>query len=342
MAKRYEFIDITKGLLILMVIVAHFRLMCDVCYGIKSPIIDYLPKVTNLWSSFYMPAFFFITGYCTHFDKQFKPFIIKGFKTILLPAIIINSIINIIDYSTYAPSVTWAVKTFIKSICLNITGEWFLPTLFLARLAYWILNKTTDNALIKITVGIVAMIAGVILYNNYDSIYNLWYFKHMLMVFIFVVLGDLFKSIHINHRIIFRNIAICTYILLITICILTNLSIPYIANKSYIPYTKIPLLLIMATTGITLILYIGQIIFKNTNRLSIILQYFGKNSLIIYLIHFPMYRIFIYLFLPIISKNTTIRYSIFIAITLSFVVLSTSLIARLLNNRRLKWILGKF
>lgn len=65
--ERLHYIDVAKGLLILMVAYGHI-------YGNTSGIdnvgVDYIHQSVNLFVSFYMPCFFVITGYLgSHFMK---------------------------------------------------------------------------------------------------------------------------------------------------------------------------------------------------------------------------------------------------------------------------------
>lgn len=286
-----------------------------------------------------MPAFFFITGFCTTFDVDFKTFLIKSFKTILLPGIVINSAIEIIDLFNYASTFVWGAKTFIKSRLLTVTGEWFLPALFLSRIICWFLHKYIKNNYFQIIISAFCLIVGIYLYNDATQVYNIWYFKHTLMICIFMVLGCMCKGKQLSKKLI----AICLLLYLgsLLVCAAMSIEVPRITNRIILPYSSILLLLVMSFSGIALLFYFSE---KLTNHKSIssTLEYMGKTSLVIYLIHFPMYRIFIRLYSPILSGGGSISMVLFIILTILSVLVSSIMLAWLFNTKYLRWILGKF
>lgn len=76
-AKRLEFLDIAKGLLILMVIIGHFKVMAIMCFSLNVPEINDFSAINDFWISFFMPAFFVITGYCSSLIEILKHFYTK-------------------------------------------------------------------------------------------------------------------------------------------------------------------------------------------------------------------------------------------------------------------------
>ena len=51
-SKRLEFLDITKGLLILMVIIGHFKVMAIMCFSLNVPEINDFSAINDFWISF--------------------------------------------------------------------------------------------------------------------------------------------------------------------------------------------------------------------------------------------------------------------------------------------------
>lgn len=162
--------------------------------------VNALDRVEDLWVSFFMPAFFFLTGYCTDFKKRFMPFLVQGIKILILPAVVINYGSTIVEYISWGESALWIVKTTVKSFLLTCAGEWFIPSLFLARLAVWKLVrlKRVESMLV---ISFVMLCAGVVLYDCFPWIPEIWSYKHALMVTIFMVVGDVLKKKQNTHSV---------------------------------------------------------------------------------------------------------------------------------------------
>lgn len=77
------------------------------------------------------------------------------------------------------------------------------------------------------------------------------------------------------------------------------------------------------------------------NPIIKILLFLGKNSIVVYLFHFALYRILIYYINPLFTQGKI--HSLFYFIIVIILNISIcSIIAKLLNTKRLKWIIGKF
>ena len=329
---RLHYLDIAKGLLIIMVVYGHFELLCRVCYHIEDHTVVAFDKLEKMWVVFFMPAFFFITGYCSNFRKPFLKFVSNGFMILLLPALIINLSINLFDYISWGEAPIWIVKTMTKSVLLQAAGEWFIPSLFIARIIIWFLQKM-DNVIVRLAIALVLFGCGIVLYNSFHQIPNVWFFKHAFMVTVFVLLGNLLRDRGI--QLVGRHVVAIVYMVVIICMMATRIHIPFISNKINVSYQEIPILLLLAMMGIITILEVSKLI----NR-SKVLEYLGKNSLVIYLIHFMFYRIYIYLALPYFGQNAFLSALLFITIVVVNIV-SCCACAWLLNTRYFKWILGR-
>lgn len=332
MAKeRLHYIDVAKGLLIIMVVWGHYELMCRLCFGINDPVVNALDSVEDLWVSFFMPAFFFLTGYCTDFSKRFMPFLIQGIKILILPAVIINYGSTIIEYISWGESGSWIVKTTVKSFLLTCAGEWFIPSLFLARLAVWNLVRLKSIMAILV-ISFIMLCVGIVLYDCFPQLPEIWSYKHALMVIIFVAVGNMLKKTktHIPSGVRL------SYIPLLVIVSVAGLGIPYITNRVSVELWQIPVVLVLALSGISFLMYICRII-----NHSSILEYLGRNSLVIYLAHFIFYKIYLGLVAGWFCESTIISVALFFGVIIVNIV-SCCALAMIFNMRYFKWILGKF
>jgi fucose 4-O-acetylase-like acetyltransferase len=116
-----------------------------------------IPNSTFAWMrswqwihvSFFMPAFFIITGLCSNIEKEFKPFFISNVRTILIPAIVFDLLFFTIP-SLFMGQDPW--KFVMGGFVMRALGfggvYWFLPCLFLSKLIYWTLHKYTNKLIL--------------------------------------------------------------------------------------------------------------------------------------------------------------------------------------------------
>ena len=96
--KRLEYIDVAKGIMISLLVFHHYPSSMG---GIAVAHIDEIKCWQEWFIVFFMPAFFFITGFCSNFNKPFKEFLISNLKVLLIPAIlfiVINRLLSAIFY----------------------------------------------------------------------------------------------------------------------------------------------------------------------------------------------------------------------------------------------------
>lgn len=328
--ERLHYIDVAKGLLILMVVWGHYELMCRLCYGIKDPIIDRLDSVEMLWVSFFMPAFFFISGLCSNFRKPFIPFFTAGLKTLLIPAIVINYGTSLIEYLSWGESPVWIIKTIGKSFLLKCAGEWFIPSMFISRLVVWGLVRLgrTD---VRILISLLLLIVGVWMYD-YSCLPEIWAYKHALMVVIFMLVGNIVKIDNITVPKILNWI----YWPLLLVVIFSGCCVPYITNRVCVTMWQIPIVFILAVTGTFMILAASRRIGACS-----MLEFLRRNSLVIYLAHFIFYRAYLSLVAGWFNGSVLMSVVLFLGL-ISVNIISCCILAYVLNMRYMRWILGKF
>ncbi len=85
--ERFHYIDVSKGLLMILVVYAH---LCGFGAVKDNTVIIGIRYSVNTFLSFYMPCFFVITGICSNFRKPFKSFIVGNIKSLILPSFVIS------------------------------------------------------------------------------------------------------------------------------------------------------------------------------------------------------------------------------------------------------------
>lgn len=91
MRERDYSIDIAKGLLILSVIFLHIGWFLWAKCGGNNEVFIFGMKISEYsFMSFFMPAFFFIHGYCSSHSKTLIDECKTGIKTLLVPMLLLN------------------------------------------------------------------------------------------------------------------------------------------------------------------------------------------------------------------------------------------------------------
>ena len=324
--ERLPYIDVAKGLLILMVIWGHYELMLRLCFKINDPVIDRFDSVETLWVSFFMPAFFFITGFCSSFNKPFRIFAWNTMRIIFVPAVIINYSIFFFQYLYWGFSFEWVVKTMVKNFIHYGTNEWFLTTLFLSRLIVWIILRIRQSYM-QFLIVISSLFAGVALYDYCPYLPEIWSYKHTLMMLIFLWTGARCKTFKCPPP----RLSVI-YPILLSILIILHIPVPYITNRVGVPFGLTP---ILALSGTLMILQISKLI-----KVNQLLQWLGKNSLIIYLVHFLFYQIYLSLASGWFNQSVWISTMLFFGVVIINIA-SCCLVARLINTPYFRWIIGK-
>lgn len=155
--QRIEWIDIAKGIGILLVILGH-----SVKFG---------GILHNLIFSFHMPLFFILSG-MTYKQKDNKTFICRKFKTLIIPYVVFC----IIGVALSMMIPLWrngiSIKTVIKDIYLtnpnaaNVSSVWFLVCLFWVEIIFNLIQKI--NKKIQYIIIGMCLIFGFIYSNLID------------------------------------------------------------------------------------------------------------------------------------------------------------------------------
>lgn len=267
MEKRISEIDIAKGIGIILVMALH-------------------TKFHQPWlSTFEMPLFFFLSGCCFNLPNSFKKLFLKKVNTILIPYIFFELPKLIYDL-VYA--FTHENTTILYS-CMNSaipTTTWFLLSLFEIQLLSYFLIKF--NKIIILLIGFSISFFGFLL-SKYN-IYNLLYINSSLSCLIYFLCGHTFKN-KINEWLSKPQSAVYQCLIgggcLMACFLLWNIDKPIFSHAQNILPDNYIIMLLTALFGIVAIL-----IFSKAIKHSSVLQFYGRNSLIILGVH--LYYILVY------------------------------------------------
>lgn len=155
--ERIEFLDITKGICMLLVIWTHIVSQ----FNIDNKIINI---TSEFIVSFYMPLFFIISGMFLKVNMDFKTFLLKKVNTILIPFIIFYVISFIVAYIVSElfkiklnNSFSWYnIFSIVKSETFSNGAIWFLSSLFFASIIYYLIAVLTKGNQIKMVCLIIS------------------------------------------------------------------------------------------------------------------------------------------------------------------------------------------
>ncbi len=270
---RIHWVDIAKGILIIMVVYGHIDWIASNTYGSNA----FVFKVhTNfLLLPYYMPAFFIITGFCSNFTTPYKKFLKKNFLMLIVPNILIGALLSRWFYLFLFDGLrlTNFLDLNYKTILLT-TGGWFLPALFIAKCIFYFLHAKIRNVHYIMVISLVLMLLGIVLYN-YKCTYNLWYYQHALIAVPFVVFGFYLKK---HAEILDTPYVLISGIILLTVAYF--FSYPYLNASPSISLENSILFVVFSVGGSVFVFYIAKKIGK-----AVVLEYIGKHTLTIYLMH---------------------------------------------------------
>lgn len=321
-SERIHYIDVAKGILIICVVITHTPAFANT-YGVNG--FQWLERLRPLFNSYFMPAFFCVTGFCTNFGKgSVLSFVYKKFKSLIVPNIIVSLGI---PFASIAVHGNCSLSDYRKTVLdfMSTGGFWFLDSLFLCTAIYiyrckWVCKHVFPFSLIFLVIGCTMY---------FLRLPNPWNIQQALLLMPFIYMGQQLKFSTVIKQ--YEDVAIALF-LLITMCdLIFTLPLGGINGKISLNIFCFPLLLVQSFCGTLFIIKLSKKIVK-----SYILETIGKASLSIYIFH--MY--FLAKTLPLI-RNITVGFLFGVAY-ISFILLICVVVYKILNTKYLKFVLGKF
>jgi len=292
MSKRIEYLDIAKGIGILLVVLGHND------FEVISLFIQ------RLIYSFHMPLFFFLSGYFINSSAPFFDFFKKRFNALLKPFFFTIFLIYFTSVSFEKMGFNMAITRTIKSLYgsghyLDWVQLWFLPHLFVVSLYAFLFIRLVSKLRNRwVTWGILlAMLAIAVPFLNVfypfpisilGKDYELWGLPFsldlVLVTGFFFILGNEVRQVTTQQT--FDN-----WLFLAAtgaIVLLLNILFPYEIDFNIRLYESFLVNTAEAILGILFTLALARQIELRTTRLASVLKYLGNISLIILLFHVPM------------------------------------------------------
>lgn len=350
-SQRIHWIDATKGLLILLMVLGHIGNIAG-SKGIDNTFLTKSMFFSSLYTCFFMQAFIMLSGYTSNFEKDFISFSKSLFKSIFIPWFSFSTICLLFRIILDGGGIFYIING--QKYFFLFEDFWFLHVIFFGKLAYYVIYKYIKRDEVRSSLLLLMMICGFTIFATHSDTSNTYHYnnflhyKDFLCMTFFIWFGnycrrkDLFNKIHgkvfwaalilfvLGHviRYVFRMKGINE--LLVAPVIISH-------GGNAISPLQIPAYLFFVILGSLSCFGIMQYVNK-----SHLLEYIGRNSLTIYCIHsifIELYVLLINMFITPLSMGSAY---IFIIITLLLVMLSCCGVVILTKYKPFSYLIGKF
>lgn len=331
---RLSYIDIAKGVLILFVLMGH-ALLFIMNEGVHDGFLSGFQQArVYLWTPYYMPAFFVITGFCSNFNKPFPMFLWQNVKTLKIPAILFGTFLFLVTMVSHH---TLSATGLLRHVALSwvSSGLWFLDALFISKLLYWCVCRWCRTEVMIFAACVVLFLAGFLYYSHltgkdYGSV------AHALMLTIFLFVGKwLKKRQEVVWRPAFMLVCLVLYVAAGFSLSPLGVGMPFITNKIQLEWLSLVPYVLLSVGGSILILYLCRVV----SRCGW-LQWIGEHSLVFYMFNTFALNIAVKLLVPYMTSRLLCIVLYVAVVVVACLILA--LITRLLNTRYLRFTLGKF
>lgn len=285
--KRIDFIDVAKGISIILVAVNHSKLY------------EFFPTLNELIGLIRMPLFFFVSGFFLSTNATYSSFLLKKLRGILQPYFVTLLSVCFMGYLYNSRIQVDSILGVLYGVgdTISWTATWFLPHLFLLSFCSFCLLKVCQSRIVLTVIIFSTIIIGYLslplIFDATNSIKYSWWphsisglpFSIDLLPFsmLFFMLGTFAKSFINDFDLGDFRVAVFALIVLLFVFINFNPDINLNQRVLHEPVS----VFICAISGIYLILF-TSFRASNIKLFNSLFQYFGKTSLYILIFHGPI------------------------------------------------------
>ena len=329
MSSRKSFIDVAKGIGIILVVLGH---------------LDADGQISrSLIYSFHMPLFFMLSGVFSNTKTDFVEYLKKNFLALYLPYFIFVLVDAAACVLLNGQSISFVAYDKLKELAGIGFGAlnrpiWFLFALFIIKISYYFISKAKALKIAAVLIGIVfVFLNGTFLSYRPDF---LWLVSVPCLSF--YALGDIFKEeiLEIDFKIQKRRplFAALTVALLALLTVSANANI--CVDMTMYKYGNTALFFANALVGCFAIFALS-VLLSEIRPVERALTFYGQNSVIVMVCHYYFCR----RILPTLMEKLSLSQYLYSAPT-QIIVLLLSLLALvpiiLFSNRYLGFVFGKF
>ena len=204
--QRIAYIDIAKGVLMLMLVFRHMSMLGSDLSEEGALFFDQINSSSVFFACFRMQCFFVITGYCSNFDKPLKQFLWQNFKGLILVGLAYEAILAFVScIITPDTGIIASIQELTTSFFTHGNCYWFLGALFLSKLFYYTLHKFKLKNIQIFLVSLMLMCVAIYIFtahhdfvanddHHFKHEVNLWYVFHAMFLVPFLSVGRAFRE----------------------------------------------------------------------------------------------------------------------------------------------------
>ena len=271
-SNRDNSIDVAKGILIIMLVFHHIVNYGDRVLHLNNAVLEFMRYVQRPGAlCFFMPAFFLITGMCSTFDCDFRTFLRKQIRQLLIPGFCFALAYRL--YNGHGHGLTRWLWWY-----LHTGGPyWFLTALCGGKVIYYFSKRYIPSKTAIIGVLALLSFAGCCLHQLDLSVNYYWHWQ-MFDLTLFIAVGNIYKDGLRDNRV--GIVALISYMCLVGIGVAFYglLRLPYVTAGFGTNMYGWPLHIALSMTGAASVLFLSRKIsdFRWLN-------YLGRNSLVVYM-----------------------------------------------------------
>lgn len=324
-------IDMAKGVLIVMLIAHHIVDICGTrmtdAGGGTLHVLEVLQYPFIL--CFFMPAFFVITGMCSNFESDFKTFLIKQFRTLIVPAFVFGLIYFVAERGSCR-----RIDIFFKNFLISAAPFWFLKVMFFGKIIYYFLNKRIRSGLVILLILLGLSFLGTVL-NATHLFKNVYCHRQLFDLTLYIAIGAIFKSKIIDRRIGLYSVVL--YVLLVIVCfIFWGVKLPYVTYGFGTTPSGWPFHVLLSISGTVVLLGLCRWLKPRTWLVGL-----GQCTLIIYMINWDTLSFFIDAFERYISQASVMSFLLAYVVILISTLSIGVCINYVFQHTRLRVVMGK-
>lgn len=325
---RLHYVDVMKGITMLLVVLHHVLwLMSE--RGSDGDMIQTLIDHQQIYVCFIMPAFFFITGYCSNFGKKISQFFVSNLKSLIIPSLTIGVLLELVHCR-------WDIWTYIKgSVYLGFFSFWFLYALFYSKLLYYVIYRYVPSIYLKLLLLCLMALGGALM-SDVKIVRNFGMICQVFNLTIYLGIGNIVRNSAKENILITSGVII--YLCLIVLYLCGLIIMPCVTAAFASTLRLEPLHFLSAYSGCTVVYFISKQVGS-----SKMLETIGRYSLVVYILHCEFISFFLDMIgVEFINQLSNIATFGLVVAILVLAVSASCLFARLLNTKYLSWTLGKF
>lgn len=329
---RIEYFDVAKGILIILLLFHHYFCVVEAWGGQGYPEFSYLKQTQIIFVAFFMQCFFFISGYCSSLKKPWKDFLVSQIRQIVIPMLTFGLIANLCRcaYPIFSNNFSFSLPI------LFGMSYWFFWALLISKTFIFLILKFTQKARYYLTIAFLLTVLGIVL-KTYNIGNGFLYINHALGSTFIVAFGLWCRQSPDHYK---RLMSLSAYIypwLLLLLC-LNHIRVPHFTAEIGVTRSDIPLFLATSLSGTLAFFYYLQHL---KGKLNSVFIFFGKNSLIVYGVHFYFLSIFVMLFHKVFAPHDTCTNIVYFTAIYISEILCCTLWIFIFRLKFLRWLMGR-